>query len=83
MYLVQCKWCTLSFTRKGAVSIRLAEVRREKGWTQTELAEASGINRVTIARYETGKQSPTLRLLEKLAEALGVSISDLSEKKAG
>ena len=65
------------------IGIRLAEIRREKGWTQEKLSEVSGVRRVTIARYETGKNSPTLRMLEKLADALGVSIADLSGKKAG
>ena len=49
--------------------------------TQEQLAQAAGIHRVTIARYESGATSPTVRSLEKLAEALGVSVSELVDGK--
>ena len=62
---------------------RLAEVRRAKGWTQEQLAAASGVHRVTIARIENGKASPNVETLERLARALGVLVDDLIDKKAG
>ena len=49
--------------------------------TQRKLAAVSGVSRVSIARYETGQVSPTIRVLSRLAEALGVSIKDLVERK--
>lgn len=57
---------------------RLAEVRREKGMTQEQLAAASGVHRVTIARFETGKVSPKLKTLKRLADALRVPIDALA-----
>ena len=59
---------------------RLAEVRKDKGLSQEQLSEKSGVHRVTIARFETGESSPTLQTLEKLAAALDVQIGEIVDK---
>jgi DNA-binding XRE family transcriptional regulator len=70
--------------KRGVKKIaRLAEIRRGKGWTQEQLAGESGVNRVTIARYETGKTVPKIDTLQRLAVALGVQIDEIVDKKAG
>ena len=69
--------------RKGVAIIRLAEIRKSRGLSQYALAELSGISRVTIARIETGKMNPTLQTLEQLAAALGVTVGELVDRKAG
>lgn len=69
--------------RKGVASIRLAEIRKARGLSQYALAELSGVTRVTIARIETGKMNPTLQTIEKLAAALGVTVGELVDRKAG
>ena len=51
----------------------LQQLRKAKGWTQAELSVKSGVNRVMIARYETGYGNPTSKTLIKLSNALGVS----------
>ena len=51
--------------------------------TQEQLAEATGVHRVTIARIETGDVSPKAETLKRLADALGVLVDDLIEKEAG
>lgn len=67
--------------RKGVDDIaRLAEVRKEHGFTQSRLAEVSGVHRVTIARIETGEVSPKAETLKRLADAMGVLIDDVVEK---
>ena len=40
--------------------------------TQAELAEAAGTSQPTIAAYEAGRKSPTLRTVERLAGAVGL-----------
>lgn len=42
-----------------------------------ELAEMTGIGESTLYDYESGRTSPTLRALEKIAKAMGVRIRDL------
>jgi DNA-binding XRE family transcriptional regulator len=77
--------CGVSYLQQegGKKIARLAEVRRGKGWTQEQLAGESGVNRVTIARYETGKTVPKIDTLQRLAVALGVQIDEIVDKKAG
>ncbi len=58
----------------GATVKRL---RRQRGWTQEELAKRVGVAPNTIARIETGNRRPSLTLLERLARDLGVGIADL------
>ena len=62
---------------------RLAEVRQAHGMTQEQLAEATGVHRVTIARIETGDVSPKAETLKRLADALGVLVDDLMTQGAG
>lgn len=69
--------------QKGVIHIsEIARVRKDRGYSQAHLAKLSGVHRVSIARYETGKASPNLRTIEKLANALKVKVDDLI-KKAG
>ena len=58
----------------------LSTIRKSKFMTQAELAAASGINRVTIAKYETGRQEPTVENAFRLATALGVTVDELIRK---
>lgn len=61
----------------------LAKIRKARGLTQRKLSIMSGVHRVSIARYEAGRVSPNIRVLERLAVALGVTIDDLVDRKAG
>jgi len=57
---------------------RVKEERLKHLWTQEELADKSGVSRVTINAIETGKTENVLvNTLRKIADALGVSIEDL------
>ncbi len=55
----------------------IAALRREKGWTQSELAERLGVTDKAVSRWETGKGLPDISLLAPLGEALGVSVNEL------
>jgi DNA-binding XRE family transcriptional regulator len=54
------------------VSIARDIIRRRHsvGWTQADLAQAAGIRLETVSRLETGKQSPNLRTVRKIDDAL-------------
>lgn len=49
-------------------------LRRQSGLTQQELAARAGTAQSTIAAYESGAKSPTLRTVEKTARAVGLEM---------
>lgn len=55
----------------------MRKARQNKGWTQKQLAEESGVNMLSISFYETGRAFPSLLNLISLADALGVTLDDL------
>lgn len=57
---------------------KLREVRTEAGLSQERLGEITGLDRTYISGIERGVRNPSLRNIEKLAKALKVSVSDLT-----
>lgn len=55
----------------------IAKIRKQKGFTQTKLAELVGVSKFHISRIENGKSSPSVKLLIKIADVLNVSLDDL------
>jgi len=58
----------------------LKQLREEKGLTQEKLAELAEVDRTYIYRLETGKRSPSLGIIFRLADGLGVTASSLLDK---
>lgn len=56
---------------------RVQRLRKNHKYTQEELAEKVGISRAYMGYIEQGRYSPSLEVLEKVAKALKVSISNL------
>lgn len=56
---------------------RLRTIRRERGMTQSELAEAIGTHFTSISQIERGLRGLTIQQLVKLARALGVSPNEV------
>jgi transcriptional regulator with XRE-family HTH domain len=57
---------------------RIRELRIEKGITsQMSLANKIGTDRTYIGGIERGERNPTFEIIEKLAKALGTTLSDL------
>ena len=59
------------------VGNRIRELRQAKGWSQQMLADHAQIERAHITRLEEGRKEAGLRVLDRIAEALGVEIEDL------
>ena len=60
----------------------IRRLRCAKGWSSGELADESGVSRAYLWQLETGgKTQPSFAILEKLAKALGVPVSEFSEVK--
>jgi putative transcriptional regulator len=56
---------------------RVRQARRERGLTQSALAEAAGVTDETIGRLERGTFEPALSTAAAVAEALGVTLDGL------
>src|SRR5918992_5565509 len=56
---------------------RVKELRRGRGLTLEDLAERAGVSRAMISKVERGEKNPTLVVAAKVAEGLGVTISEL------
>lgn len=56
-----------------AEAVRLR--REELGWSQRQLAGRAGMSQPGVARFEAGGTTPTLPLLERLAQALGLTLN--------
>jgi ribosome-binding protein aMBF1 (putative translation factor) len=48
--------------------------RLKRGWSQTELAEAIGSRQPVISRLERGEGNPSLQTLQRIAQALDLSL---------
>lgn len=59
------------------VGEHIREIRKRRGMTQAQLAEESGVAAISIHQYETGKRSPQLAQLIRIAVALGVDWNSL------
>lgn len=50
------------------------EARKKTNLTQQQLADITGINRADISKLENGNANPTLALLQRLADGMGMSL---------
>ena len=60
-----------------ALGRRIAALRRERGYTQTEIADQVGAIQVIVSNYERGKLRPHPDMIVRLAKALRVSADEL------
>ena len=55
----------------------LQDLRKEKGLTQEQLAEMTGVARRTVSRWETGNNMPDLDILIELSDFYGVDLREI------
>lgn len=56
----------------------LRRLRKAKHLSMDALAKIAGTSKQVLSRYENGERVPKISMVKKLADALGVSISELS-----
>jgi transcriptional regulator with XRE-family HTH domain len=56
---------------------RLYELRFQQGYTLRELGSLCDLTGAALCEYEHGRASPTLASLERIADAFGISVSEL------
>ena len=56
---------------------RIRALRKQRGLNQDQLAELASLNRVTVAKYESGRVEPGAQALARIADALEVTTDAL------
>ena len=64
-------------TDRSIIGQRIAELRKEKGWTQAELADKLGVTHQAVSQWERSETLPDILTLPKLAEIFGESINTI------
>lgn len=59
------------------IANKITLLRKEKGWSQTELAKLIGSSREIISKYEKDSVMPSIEMAKKIADAFGVSLDFL------
>ncbi len=62
------------FNKKHSIGQTIAELRKEKGWTQIELAEKLQVSDKAVSKWEKDTGAPSVEFFPMLAELFGVSI---------
>lgn len=68
---------------RALLSLNLQRLRREKGWSQEQLAFESGLHRTYVSGLERAVRNPTILVLERLAKPLGVPAAALLAEPPG
>ena len=64
---------------KIRIGERIRELRIKKGFSQEKLALLSDLDRTYIPSIENGKRNISITVLERISNALGMSISELTK----
>lgn len=62
---------------------KIKMLRKERGYTQSQVADKIGQERSTVACYENGSRKPAVDVLEKLAHLYGVTLDYFSNQSSG
>lgn len=67
---------------KKTMGALIAQLRKEKGMTQLELAQQMGVTDKAVSKWERDLSCPDISTIPHLAEVLGVSVEELMQSKA-
>jgi transcriptional regulator with XRE-family HTH domain len=67
-------------TERERIGLVIAKLRKDKGYSQQELAERAKITQSNLTRIENGKYSPGLDVLAKIADALDMELGFMDKK---
>lgn len=66
---------------RGTLGVNIRSAREQRGWSQEELADRSGIHRTYISGVERGTRNPTLSIIETIATTLELTAAQLLEER--
>jgi transcriptional regulator with XRE-family HTH domain len=56
---------------------KIADARKLRGLTQGDLAKAVGVTAQAVSKWERGNSCPDIAILDEVARALSILVSDL------
>lgn len=59
---------------------KIKNIRKSQGLTQKQLGEKLGISQALVNQYENGKRKPKVEQIQRIANALSVDLSELTEQ---
>lgn len=59
------------------LAANMKRLRKERGWSQEDMAEKAGLDRTYVSGIERQKKNPTIIVVERVAKALSCSIGAL------
>jgi transcriptional regulator with XRE-family HTH domain len=62
---------------QSRVSRNIQRIRREKDLSQEEVAHRADIHQTYLSGVETGKRNPSILVVERIAKALSVDVSEI------
>lgn len=62
---------------QSRVSRNIQRIRREKDLSQEEVAHRADIHQTYLSGVETGKRNPSILVVERIAKAIGVDVSEI------
>lgn len=77
------EWLFLMGSVAKNIGQRIRNCRKSKGWSQEKLAELSGCHPTYIGQLERGEKNATIESLERITNALDISLSKLLENING
>lgn len=64
-------------TASEQLGMRIKFLRKSLHWSQEDLALEANVNKNYICDLENGRRNPSLDILERIAKALNISLSEL------
>lgn len=62
------------------VAVNVQRLRRDRGLSQEELGARARVHQTYLSQVESAKRNPSIDVIERLAEALGVDIAALFQR---
>jgi len=63
------------------VGLNLQALRRDRGLSQEELAHRADVHQTYLSGVERGLRNPSLLVLQRIVDALGADIADLTKRR--
>ncbi len=63
------------------IAEQIKKIRKGKGLSQQDVADKLSMHRVQYNRIETGKSDPTMNILQRIANVLGINVVEFFEAK--